>query len=217
MQGHPLSDKPINMNNRDLRQFNEGSFYHIYNRGNGKENIFLDDNDFRFFMLRLKQNLFPDDKSKERLSPLPENSFSLISYCLMPNHFHLLLKQNKNIPTSKLLLKVCTSYSMYFNKKYEHVGHVFQDCYKQILIDDDLYLRWLTCYIHQNPKVAGLVTDLNKYPWSSYGEFLDNRNGLCDKEIILEQFKNNKEFQQFTETSYKIIKAKKDIAGVFID
>lgn len=205
------------MNNRDFRQFNEGSFYHIYNRGNGKENIFLDDNDFRFFMLRLKQNLFPDDKSKERLSPLPENSFSLISYCLMPNHFHLLLKQNKNIPTSKLLLKVCTSYSMYFNKKYEHVGHVFQDCYKQILIDDDLYLRWLTCYIHQNPKVAGLVTDLNKYPWSSYGEFLENKNGLCDKEIILEQFKNNKEFQQFTETSYKIIKAKKDIAGVFID
>lgn len=205
------------MNTRDYKQCGEGVYYHIYNRGNGKENIFLDDDDFRFFMLRLKQNLFPDDKSKERLSLLPENSFSLVGYCLMPNHFHLLLRQNKDIPTSKLLLRICSSYSKYFNKKYEHVGHVFQSCFKQIGIDEDSYLSWLICYIHQNPKVAGLVTDLNKYQWSSYGEFLDNRKGLCEKGIILERFKNIKEFQQFTETSYGIIKEKKRAEDVFID
>lgn len=205
------------MNTRDYKQFGEGACYHIYNRGNGKENIFLDDDDFIFFILRLKQNLFPDNKSRERLSLLPENSFSLISYCLMPNHFHLLLKQNKSIPTSKLLLRVCSSYSKYFNKKHNHIGHVFQDCFKQILIDDDLYLRWLTCYIHQNPKVAGLVVDLNKYRWSSYGEFLDNRKELCEKEIILEQFKNIKEFQEFTETSYEIIKERKNVKDIFMD
>lgn len=202
---------------RDYKQFGEGAYYHIYNRGNGKENIFLNDDDFRFFMLRLKQNLFPDDKSKERLSPLPEHSFSLISYCLMPNHFHFLLKQNKDIPPNKLLLRICSSYSKYFNKKYNHIGHVFQDRFKQISIEDNSYLMWLTCYIHQNPKVAGLVTDLNKYPWSSYVEFLDNKNGLCEKEIILEQFKNNEEFQHFTETSYEIIKEKKAADDIFMD
>lgn len=205
------------MNTRDYKQFGEGVYYHIFNRGNGKENIFLDDDDFRFFMLRLRQNLFPDEKSKERLSSLPDNSFSLVSYCLMPNHFHLLLKQNTDIPTSKLLLKICTSYSMYFNKKYDHVGHIFQNRFKQIVIEDDSYLKWLTCYIHQNPKVAGLVTDLNKYQWSSYGEFLYNRKGLCEKGIILEQFKNDKEFQQFTETSYEIIKEKKNVENIFFD
>lgn len=205
------------MNTRDYKQFGEGVYYHIYNRGNGKENIFLDDDDFRFFMLRLRQNLFPDEKSKERLSPLPDNSFSLVSYCLMPNHFHLLLKQNTDIPTSKLLLKICTSYSMHFNKKYDHVGHIFQNRFKQIVIEDDSYLKWLTCYIHQNPKVAGLVTDLKKYPWSSYEEFLDDRKGLCEKGIIMEQFKNNKEFQQFTETSYEIIKERKNVENIFFD
>src|SRR5205809_297696 len=120
------------MKNRDYKKFGAGEYYHVYNRGDGKENIFLDDQDFMFFMLRLRQNLVPDEGSKDRIKSLPPNSFSLVSYCLMPNHFHFLLRQNADIPTTKLMTKVCTSYSMYFNKKYNKVGHVFQDQYKQI-------------------------------------------------------------------------------------
>lgn len=115
------------MKNRDYKQFGAGEYYHVYNRGNGKQNIFLDNDDFSFFLWRLRQNLFPSAEDGGRRVQLPADSFSLISYCLMPNHFHFLIKQNSDIPTSKLLLKICTSYSIYFNKKYNRFGHVFQD------------------------------------------------------------------------------------------
>src|SRR3989338_10709114 len=120
---------------RDYKNFGPGSFFHIYNRGNNKQEIFLDDGDYSFFTLRLKQNLYPERFDELKVQPLPSNSFSLISYCLMPNHFHLILRQNSNIPTSKLILKVCSSYAKVFNKKHDRVGHVFQDQFKQIQIE----------------------------------------------------------------------------------
>ncbi len=205
------------MKYRDYKQFGPGEYYHVYNRGNGKSGVFLDGQDFGFFLLRLKQNLFPDEKIRNRIQPLPPNSFSLISYCLMPNHFHLLLRQNSNIPTTKLLTKVCTSYSMYFNKKYNHVGHVFQDQYKQINIDDDSYLVWLSLYIHQNPKVAGIVNNPVDYPWSSCASFVGTENNpLCDKEIIATRY-SNAQYLDLLNGSYEAIKNKKEIEHLLLD
>ena len=136
----------------------------------------------------------------------------------MPNHFHLLLRQNLEIPTNKLLLRICTSYSMYFNKKYDKVGHIFQDQFKQVTIGDNDYLKWLSCYIHQNPKVAGLVDKIADYKWSSYQDFVGkDLNGICDKEIILSQFKSDEDFRDFTESSYEIIKNKVEITGLTLD
>lgn len=204
------------MKYRDYKKFGPGEYYHIYNRGNGKADVFLDEQDFTFFILRLRQNLFPDEKTLNRLRPLPPNSFSLISYCLMPNHFHLLLRQNSDIPTTKLLTKVCTSYSMYFNKKYNHTGHVFQDQYKQINIDDDSYLVWLSFYIHQNPKVAGFIDNPADYKWSSCGYFIGvESSSLCDKEIIASSY-SNREYSDLLESSYEIIKNKKEIRHLLI-
>ncbi|MEK7121282.1 MAG: transposase [Patescibacteria group bacterium] len=206
------------MNNRDYKNCSPGEFYHIYNRGNAKNDIFINDEDFKFFLLRLRQNLFPDEDSNNRIQHLPKGSFSLISYCLMPNHFHFIIKQNSEIPTSKLILKVCTSYSKYFNKKYERVGHVFQDRFKQVHINDNSYLIWLVAYVHQNPKVAGLIKNLKDYPWSSYRDFLGERgDNLCDKEIILSQFKNIKDFESFVEDSYDIIQDKKSLDQFMMD
>ena len=208
------------MGTRDYKQFSAGEYYHIYNRGNNKNEIFLDSEDFNFFILRLRQNLFPKQSTKKfRTQPLPDGAFSLINYCLMPNHFHLLVKQNGELPTSKLILRVCTSYSKYFNKKHQKIGHVFQDQFKQALIDDNSYLMWLSAYIHQNPKVAGLVTDLNKYMWSSYPNFTGyTKDDLCEKEIILSQFNNSsREYQNFVETSYEVIKERKDIECLLLD
>src|SRR3989344_1781777 len=120
---------------RDYKNFAEGEYFHIFNRGVGKMNIFKDDQDYRVFISRLTENLFPNRKTislEGRLQGkshtpylrklLPDGVFSLVAYCLMPNHFHLLLKQNTELPLSKLILKVCSSYSKYFNKKYERVG-----------------------------------------------------------------------------------------------
>lgn len=206
------------MSNRDYKDSAPGTYFHVYNRGNKKEDVFLDESDFRFFLLRLKQYLFSDERDKNRLNLLPKDSFSLISYCLMPNHFHLLLRQNLDTPTSKLLLRVCTSYSKYFNKKYDKVGHIFQDQFKQITIGDNDYLKWLSCYIHQNPKVAGLVGKIADYRWSSYQDFIGkDPNGICDKEIILSQFKSDDDFKDFTESSYEVVKNKTETIGLTLD
>ena len=204
------------MNNRDYKESAPGQFYHIYNRGNAKAPIFQDEDDYSYFLFKLRQNLFPSqfikghNKISLRSAPLPDDSFSLISYCLMPNHFHLLIKQNLDTSTSKLLLRVCTSYSKYFNKKYDRVGHLFQDQFKQVLIDQDRQLRWLIAYIHQNPKIAKLVNDLEKYKWSSYADYIGIRDSrLCDRSIVEEQFNGRNNFKDFVESSYELIKNSK--------
>src|SRR5438067_2058748 len=117
------------MLNRDYKQLSANCYYHVFNRGNGKQNIFLDDEDRKFFLLRLTENIFPE-KAVFSKSPcgyirkvLPSNAFSIINYALMPNHFHFCIKQNSELSISKLLLKVCTSYSKYFNKKYGKTGN----------------------------------------------------------------------------------------------
>ena len=205
------------MKNRDYKNFSPGEYYHVYNRGNDKRYIFLDDQDLGFFMMRLKQNLFGENYKGLRSKPLPVGSFSLVSYCLMPNHFHLLIRQNTEIPTTKLMQKLSTSYSIYFNKKYKRVGHVFQDQYKQVSVGDARYLTWLSAYIHQNPKVAGLVADPENYKWSSYKEFTEGINGICNKNIVLDQFNGIGNYLSFVRDTFETIKKRKEIEHLLLD
>lgn len=195
---------------RDYKIFAPGEFFHIYNRGNNKQDIFIDDSDYKFFILRLKQNLYPDRFDELKIQSLPLGSFSLISYCLMPNHFHLLIRQNSEIPTSKLMLKICSSYSKVFNKKYERVGHLFQDQFKQVLIGRNEYLKWVIAYICQNPKTAGLIKHPADYKWSSYLEHIGGlvNRGVCENDILKELFKGQN-IADFIENSYNIIKNNK--------
>jgi putative transposase len=196
------------MNNRDYKNFVSGGYYHIYNRGNGKMDIFRDDQDYYSFLKRLRLVLGMDDKlpTNLRIIPFKKKSFLVVCYCLMANHFHILIKQNTLIPISNLVSKICTSYSKYFNKKYDRVGHLFQDQFKAVNVNDDRYLLWLSAYIHLNPKLAGLC-DPAEYKWSSYREYIDDiEGGLCDSSIILERFKNRDEYVQFVEDGFQKIK-----------
>jgi len=216
------------MNNRDYKQFVPGHYYHVYNRGTGKMEIFRDDDDRKLFLLRLKENLYPTlfqspvyfnagRKGYVRKS-LPPNSFTLICYCLMPNHFHFLIRQNASVSVGQLISKLSTSYSKYFNKKYERAGTLFQDTFKAILVDNDPYLLWLSAYIHQNPQVAGLTKCLDEYPWSSFLDYNGARKGtLCDKTFILNQFKDNKSYADFVSTSLEKIKQQKGLENYFLD
>lgn len=190
------------MNNRDYKNSIPGGYFHIYNRGNAKQNVFLDDADYQFFLLRLVQNIYPDRNSlPRRARPLPAGSFSLISYCLMPNHFHLLVRQNGEIATSVLMMRICTSYSKYFNLKYKRVGHIFQDQFKQGHVGDNEYLRNLSAYIHKNPCEAGLVGSARGYRWSSCEEYLrSDDDGWCEKGIVLAQFPTPLDYLHFVES-----------------
>ncbi|MCL5019870.1 MAG: transposase [Patescibacteria group bacterium] len=136
----------------------ENGFFHIYNRGLVKQPIFLEDEDCRKFLQKL-----------EELIVKKKYDFVVYAYCLIPNHFHILL-ETKKTPLAKIMSSLLTSYSMYFNKKYQRAGHLFQDRYKSKLCDKDTYFLGASRYILLNPIEGGLAGDLINYPWSSYRE-----------------------------------------------
>jgi len=116
------------------------------------------------------------------------------------------------------MLKVVTSYSKYFNRRYDRVGSLFQGPFKAVNISTDSYLLWLSAYIHQNPKVAGLVKNLEAYQWSSYPDFVGLRNGtLCEQGIVLSQFQGREDYANFVENSYEKIKQSKEVKELFLD
>lgn len=193
-------------NNRDFKKFAPGVF-HIYNRGNNKEKIFFDEQDYRAFLFRLglclgfieeelnNQKLTSMPYSRIRITNTNKNNFKLHAFCLMPNHFHLMLEQIEDITISKMILKICTSYSRYLNKKYKRVGHVFQDKFKAVLIEGNSQLMWTSSYIHTNPVKDGLVKHPREYKWSSYNDYAFNRNlPIISKDLILGTFGSKENF-----------------------
>jgi len=176
----------------------QGGCFHIYNRGNHKRNIFLEESDYLFYLKKLREY-------KEKYN------ITILCYCLMPNHFHLLLRQDSDVPTYKLMSSLHTSYSMYFNRKYNKVGHLFQGKYKQKEVDKDEYLLQLSAYIHFNPIKDSLVEELYKYQWSSYPDYIGIREGtLCNKKLAL-YGRSPKEYRKITEEEIKYKLSMKDL------
>lgn len=173
--------------------FSVGEYYHVYNRGVEKRDIFLNKNDRdRFHKLLFLSNditpvVFRDVKDKT-LSEITKGEplVAVGAYCLMPNHFHILVKEIKEGGLSAFMEKLTTSYSKYFNKKHERVGPLFQGRFKAEHVDRDEYLKYLFAYIHLNPiklidpkwKEEGIRNSkkaqqyLRGFPYSSYLEYL---------------------------------------------
>lgn len=162
-----------------VKTFIENCYYHVYNRGVEQRNIFLDDLDFRMFLYQLKYYLgTPSENDIKQKRRSLSKEVILVAYCLMPNHFHLLLKQISRSGMTKLLRAISTNYVCYFNKRYQRVGGLFQGKYKAIHIEEEPYLLHVSRYIHRNPKELDRVgpwkgsDPLSKYPYSSYGYYL---------------------------------------------
>lgn len=210
---------------RDYKGFSTGEYYHIFNRGNAKSDIFLEDADYQLFLNRLSEALFPNpahghhvQRGRGVRKQLPPDSFSLIAYCLMPNHYHLLVRQNSELPVGALVLKVCGGYAKVFNKKYHRVGSLFQDQFKAVHVDRNEYLLHLSAYIHQNPKVAGLVSDMGAWEYSSYPEYVRQVEWeVCDKKIILDQFQGPDAYSVFANESFEFIKKNKEAERYLMD
>jgi putative transposase len=172
------------MNNRDYKQFTKDGVYHVFNRGNDKINIFNDGGDYDFFLLRLRQNLgkepiLSSGRGSYVIKELPKGAFGLLNFCLMPNHFHLLLRQNTDLSISKLMRKMCTSYSKYFNKKHDRVGTLFQDQFKAVRIKTDEELLRIMKYIDDNPVKAGLVNNSKEYLYGGAGSGMVSGVEIC--------------------------------------
>lgn len=152
------------------RNFCSGEYYHVFDRGNHRENIFHDRRDRYHFLSKL-------DEYSER------DDISVIAYCLMTNHYHLLLRQNGETPISHLMQSLKASFVTVHNAKYGIEGRLFQDRFgmRRIINNEDLLS--VSRYIHRNPDV---FDDYRKYQWSSIREYISGRNGICDVEILLE-------------------------------
>lgn len=167
--------------------FTAQGFYHVYNRGHNKQTIFYDAKDYQRYLKRLREYL-------------EKHEVTILAYCLMPNHLHLLLRQDGNDSIDRFIHRLHTAYTMYFNKKYERVGAVFQGKFKAKIIDTDEYLLHASRYIHINPvelfdyqlQGQALKLQIEKYPWSSYGEYIQIRsNSICNPTIIRDYFSNS--------------------------
>jgi len=165
--------------------FLAGYYYHIYNRGAHRLGIFREDADYRFLLKLIKEWTAKDN-------------ISILAYCLMPNHFHFLLRQNSNLSVSIFMQAVFNIYSKAFNSKYQHFGTLFEGPFKAIRVDKAEYLFHLCRYIHRNPLDAGLVTEPEAWLYSNYLEFVGKRAGtLVDKEFVLKSFGAAKDYKTF--------------------
>lgn len=188
-----------------ITPFANDHFYHIYNRGSEKRPIFENQRDYQRFIKTLVY--YQIEGPKPRFSKFPslavtkldENRklIEILAYCLMPNHFHLLLKQVRDKGITESLSNFSNSYTKYYNTKYNRVGHLFQGEFKAVIMESDEQLLHVSRYIHLNPVVSGLTINLEQYKWSSYPEYATGVDGICSKEEILTNFKDPQDYQQF--------------------
>lgn len=208
--------------------FVSGEYYHIYNRGTDKRDIFTCLNDYNRFVTLLylcnstksvnieielqKGRSFLEFMDMDRAEQLVD----IVAYCLMPNHFHLLIHERNDGGISIFMKKLSTAYSMYFNSKYNRTGSLFEGRFKAKHIDDDNYLKYLLSYIHLNPvKLIDLkwkengITDkvkakdfLLEYKYSSYLDYIGVKRkeaSILNMESFPQYFQTLKEFEVFVD------------------
>jgi REP element-mobilizing transposase RayT len=161
-----------------------GCFYHVYNRGNNGENLFYTHKNYQFFLRRYD----------EFLSPLVET----YAFCLLPNHFHLLIRVKGSSEVSpfekvkplphQAFQRLFTSYAMAINKQQDRTGSLFQKPFKRLQVNNTRYLANLVFYIHANPQLHSIVPNFRDYPWSSYNRILDNKPTALNKSAVVEWF-----------------------------
>jgi len=170
---------------RHIPEFYKGNYYHIYNRGANKNPIFFEETNYRFLLKRLKKYT-------------GKFSISMIAYCLMPNHYHFLMRQDADHTIGKCIQSVFNSYTKAINKRYNRTGTLFEGPYRAIHIDDQYYLLYLCRYIHRNPLEANLVKYPEEWVYSNYLEWVDKRSGnLFNKEFQEDFFSDKLRYAEF--------------------
>lgn len=175
-----------NILRRDLSE----SYYHVYSRGSSKQIIYADVADYVYFLKLLKRYLSPEQAiSKEgAIYPNFYGKVELAAYCLMPNHYHLLLYQIKEGAIAQCMKSINTSYTRYFNLKYKRSGSIFESRFKASLINSDAYLEHISRYIHLNPR------NWKRYPYSSIGYYRKgNEPNWLQTNRVLNTHDNNRQ------------------------
>lgn len=181
-------------------------FYHVYNRGVEKRKIFTIPRDYQRFLQTLYYYQFSGPKPKFsthmrfRIKDFHKNPkiIEIASYCLMPNHFHFLIRQCVDGGIQEFIRNIVNSYTKYFNTKNRRVGPLLQGPFKATFIETDEQFLHVSRYIHLNPYVADITKDIKEYPYSSYPYFLDiKKDAIATKDLVLAHFKNLKDYEAF--------------------
>lgn len=195
--------------------FVSNQVYHVFNRSIARLPIFIEKNDYervlelvnyyRFSKPRMRfshyKRLSTEKKVEfEKSFMINENSMlDILTYCIMPNHFHFLLKPKKDSAVSDFMRNLQNSYSKYFNTKRERTGSLFQFMFKAVRMETDQQLLHVSRYIHLNPVTAYLreIEDLEAYEWSSFKDYVFDTDSFINKEMVLGNFKSGQEYKKF--------------------
>ena len=207
-------------------KFVDQNFYHTFNRGVEKREIFSNPEDYDRFLQTIYYYQFDGPKPKLsthkrfRLIEFEKNPqiVEIICYCLMPNHFHLLIRQVKNGGTQEFMRKVLNSYTKYYNTKYHRVGYLLQGAFRAVEVETDNQLLHLSRYIHLNPFVSNLTNDLNVFKYSSYPGYIGLvEDKICRSEPILSFFKESRDYKKFVEDQRSYGKELDQIKHLLVD
>lgn len=167
--------------------FIAGHYYHVFNRGAGQAPIFFLPDNYLYCLTLLK-------KHSQALK------ISIIAYCLMPNHYHFLLRPDNEESISRFIYLVFNSYVQAVNRQEGRHGTLFEGRFKHVHVDHDAYLLHVCRYIHANPVQAGIVKTINDWPYSNYLEWVGKRRGtLVDKTFVAEHFKTAEQYTNFVQ------------------
>lgn len=210
-----------------IKIYAEDVFYHAYNRGYNRQEIFKDEQDYFTFIHLFKRYLEPNfqeirfNRKGEEQPFTPNyvyNDVDLLAYCLMPNHFHLLIFQKTIKGMPKLVTRLTSNYSTYFNQKYQKEGSPFQDTYKAVAIQSEEQFINLSAYIHANPcQILTPGETLSNYPFSSLKFYAKNQGPKWLKmERISSYFQTAKSYEDFVETyaKFKLEEKSKDLEKI---
>lgn len=182
-----------------IKEYGAGEYYHVYNRGVAKSNIFRNDEDYAY-MLYLFQRHLSRKTSTDKIGRAIKNfsgEIDLIAFCLMPNHYHLMVYLKEEAGLEHLMRSVMTSYSMYFNKKYQRVGSLFQNHFLASRITRDDYFWHISRYIHLNP-VEIMAGDYLAYPYSSMPYFIGSKTAeWVHPQTIVETEQERRQYVEF--------------------
>ncbi len=168
---------------RYAREKSQTGIYHVMLRGIDKRDIFLTQKDYKKFLHYIELA-----KGKSEIS--------ILAYCLMTNHVHMLIKEGKE-EIGDSIRRIAVGYAQYHNRNHERTGHLFQNRYQSEPVNDDRYLFIVLRYIHQNPLKAGIAKNIRDYQWSSYNDYLIDKNTLTDKDILKGHFIDAESFIEF--------------------
>lgn len=213
-----------------------GETYHVFNRGVERRPLFTSKREHERFVELLKYYRFspvpmrysdfrvlPDparEKIRRALADRGDVDGEILAYCLMPNHFHLVLRQRQERGIQRFLSNISNSYAKYFNTKHRRVGPLFQGAFKAVRIETDEQLLHITRYVHLNPVTAFMIqeSEMDTYPWSSLSEYVGKPpSGFCSTEWVKEFFKKPSGYRSFVHDQVTFAKTLANIKHLAFD